>query len=186
MKLKCISISFFLLFISLSYQADIVSFNISFTYFNITNKGVAVSAHDNLTEIFPVFPFCITPSQQCFNISLDNTIYQTWIPGQLLSKFFNKTYIPHPTDNVVSTTKGSTGLLDSNYVGGMFVKAEVSPYKSNNSFVFALMNEGNLYQKHLPYKKQQELKQVMTFSFIKTSHALLIFVELLKSYQCDF
>lgn len=145
MKLKCIS--FFLLFISLSYQSDIVSFDISFTYFNITNKGVAVSAHDNLTEIFPVFPFCITPSKQCFNISLDNTIYQTWIPGQLLSKFFNKTYIPHPTDNVVSTTKSSTGLLDSNYVGGMFVKAEVSPYKSNNSFVFALMNEGNLYQK---------------------------------------
>ena len=61
MKLKCIS--FFLLFISLSYQSDIVSFDISFTYFNITNKGVAVSAHDNLTEIFPVFPFCITPSK---------------------------------------------------------------------------------------------------------------------------
>lgn len=114
-------------------------------------KSISVSIHDYLHQIIPTFEFCVSEPKQCFPIALDNTIYQTWIPSNELSQYFNNTYTK--TINEIEThSDGSTALLDNAFVSGYFAKTKVSPYKNDPNgneplFLIAYMKEGTIHRK---------------------------------------
>lgn len=155
MKIKCILFSLIITYSSFIFllikcnnndnsSYSIIEFDLNFNRLDISPGSLTVIPHDNLTSVYPTFEFCIGLSKQCFQLAIDNTIYQTWIPGELLSNYFNKTYKESKEDKVEKFDYKSTSVLENHFIAGGFVKIQTLPYKSESLFFLALMNETNV------------------------------------------
>lgn len=155
MKIKCFSFSLIITYSSFIFliikchnndnsSNSIVEFDLNFNRFDISFGSLTLIPHDNLTNVYPTFEFCIGSSKQCFQLAIDNTIYQTWIPGERLSKYFNRTYKESKEDKIVKIDLKSTSVLENHFIAGNFVKIETFPYKTESLFFLSLMNETNV------------------------------------------